>query len=100
MLRITSQNKADGGVALKLEGNLCGVWVSELLTSWRDATCASHGRTVDIDLTSVNQLDTAAEFLLALIYRSGGHLVGSGVRMNELIRTIETEWPLAQMDRN
>jgi len=99
MLRISSQNQANG-VTLKLEGNLSGVWVSELLTAWRDATCASNGRTIEIDLTAVSHVDTAAEFLLALIYRSGGRLVGSGVRMNDLIRTIEMDWPLVQQERN
>ena len=98
MLRISFQGEANE-VTLKLEGNLSGLWVSELLAAWRDATCKSNGRPVTIDLTFVTHVDTAAEFLLALIYRGGGHLIGSGVRMNDLIRTIEMDWPLAQQDR-
>ena len=91
MLRITTENKTDR-VNLKLEGSLDGLWVPELLNSWREARCAANGRTISIDLTAVHRIDKAGEYLLALIRRCGSQLLGSGVLVNDLIQTIERDW--------
>jgi len=93
MLRITAQDTS-ANVTLRLEGNLAGVWVTEFCSAWRTARRDLAGRTLLIDLTAVGRVDQAGEYLLALIHRSGAKLGGSGVVTSELIRTIETEWPL------
>lgn len=91
MLRVTSVSGAEG-IRLRLEGDLEGLWVPELLNAWREAQCAANGRLVSVDLTSVQRIDKAGEYLLALIRRCGSQLVGSGVLMTDLIETIEREW--------
>jgi len=91
MLRITTENKTDR-VNLKLEGTLDGLWVPELLESWREAKCLANGRTIRIDLTAVYRIDKAGEYLLALIRCGGSQLLGSGVLVNDLIQTIERDW--------
>lgn len=93
MLRISSQETADR-VTLKLEGTLDGIWVSELLSAWRAAHPSLAHRNLYVDLTSVDRVDRAGEYLLVLIYRSGGRLVGSGVVLTELIQSIARDWPV------
>jgi ABC-type transporter Mla MlaB component len=93
MLRISSQDTADR-VTLKLEGTLDGIWVSELLTAWQAVSPSLADRNFYVDLTSVDRVDRAGEYLLVLIYRSGGRLLGSGVVVTELIQSIERDWPV------
>lgn len=95
MLRITEQNRPEA-ITLKLEGDLSGVWVNELLDAWR----AAHrgARTLRIDLTELTYTDCAGRYLLALIHCHGAQLVGSGLATGELIRTIAHDWPLANTD--
>jgi ABC-type transporter Mla MlaB component len=97
MLRITSQEAADR-ISLKLEGTLGGAWVSELLSAWRALHRNLAGRNLYVDLTSVDRLDRAGEYLLVLIHLSGGRLLGSGVMVTDLIQSIARDWPV-EMDR-
>jgi ABC-type transporter Mla MlaB component len=96
MLMITSQESREQ-VVLRLEGNLTGVWVSEFLSSWRAVQCSLAGRNLKIDLTSVDQVDKAGEYLLALLQQSGARLVASSLLMTELIRTISRDWPSPEL---
>jgi ABC-type transporter Mla MlaB component len=96
MLKITAESTPQH-VTLKLEGNLTGIWVSECLSAWRAAHCSLKGRTFQIDLTSVNQVDKAGEFLLALLHRDGSRLIASGVLMTALIQHIAEEWPAKEV---
>jgi ABC-type transporter Mla MlaB component len=92
MLRITSLDDLDR-VTLKLEGNLAGVWVTELEGSWRSAHSRLDGRTLYLDLNGVEHVDRAGTYLLALLRQRGAQLVKSGTLMTELVRSIEEDWP-------
>ena len=93
MLKITVQGEPDQ-VTFKLEGNLDGIWVTELEDSWRAAKSTFGGRSFRLDLTAVDRVDSAGNYLLALLRRSGMELIASGVAMTELVRSIATDWPL------
>jgi ABC-type transporter Mla MlaB component len=91
MLRITLFEGC-GQVDLKLEGNLTGIWVSELEESWRAIDQTVAGRRLLVDLAAVSQVDKAGEYLLALLYGCGTELKASGVAMTELVRRIASDW--------
>jgi ABC-type transporter Mla MlaB component len=93
MLRITVQDEPDQ-VTLKVEGNLGGIWVTELEDSWRAANATRAGRSLRLDLTAVDRVDSAGNYLLALLRRSGVQLIASGTAMSELVRNIARDWPL------
>jgi hypothetical protein len=92
MLRITSQSAADR-LTLKLEGNLTGIWVTELENAWRASEPILAGRRFCLDLTCVNHMDQAGEYLLALLHWNGAQLTASGMMMAERLQTITGEWP-------
>jgi anti-anti-sigma regulatory factor len=92
MLRITVEPELDR-IRLKLEGDLSGAWVAEVEESWL-AACSMRGdRQLYLDLTDVQHVDPAGRYLIGLLRCSGAHLVASGVRMTELVRTIQRDWP-------
>jgi ABC-type transporter Mla MlaB component len=93
MLRITLQEEPDR-ITLRLEGTLDGIWVTELEDSWRAAESTFNGRSFRLDLTAVDRVDRAGNYLLALLRRSGVELIASGVAMTERVRTIARDWPL------
>jgi len=93
MLRITIQD-APSQVTLKLEGNLGGIWVAELEESWRAVNSTLAGRSLCLDLTAVDRVDSAGNYLLALLRRNGAQLLASGTAMSELVRSIARDWPL------
>jgi ABC-type transporter Mla MlaB component len=100
MLRITNETDS-ATVKLKLEGDLTGIWVSELLDAWRAASRNLNGRTLEIDLTDVGHVDKAGEYLLALARCTcGTQLTGSGVITAALVRTIARDWPIAIQKAN
>ena len=93
MLRITVQDEPDQ-VTLKLEGNLDGIWVTELEDSWRTASSKFGSRLLRLDLAAVDRVDSAGNYLLALLHRSGVQLIASGTAMTERVRDIARDWPL------
>jgi len=92
MLRITVQPEPNR-ICLKLEGDLAGIWVTEVEESWRATLSMRGDRPLDLDLTGVAHVDRAGKYLLALLHWSGAHLIASGTRMTELVRTLEHDWP-------
>ena len=95
MLRITVTPESDR-IRLKLEGDLAGTWVTELEESWRAAHSIGDGRRLYLDLTAVEHVDRAGQYLLALLRCSGAHLIASGTLMTELVRTIAGDWPVKE----
>jgi ABC-type transporter Mla MlaB component len=93
MLRITLWDTPQQ-VVLKLEGSLAGSWVTELEDSWRAATPSLANRLLYLDLTSVDNVDDAGKYLLALLRERGVHLIASGLVMTEIVRDIVEEWHL------
>jgi anti-anti-sigma regulatory factor len=94
MLRITSKPGPET-ITLQLEGELTGIWVSELLDAWRAALLTPGFRGLRIDLSAVGRVDKAGEYLLALMRCNGAELVGSGILPRDLIQCIAREWPVA-----
>jgi len=93
MLRITVQDEPDQ-VTLKLEGDLDGIWVTELEDSWRTASSKFGSRLLRLDLAAVARVDSAGNYLPALLHRSGVQLIASGTAMSERVRDIARDWPL------
>ena len=94
MLRISVEDEPQQ-VRLRLEGKLAGAWVKELEDAWRDATLTCNGRPLCLDLSAVEHVDQAGEYLLALVAWRGARLIATGVAMRELCRKIEAGWPTA-----
>lgn len=99
MLRITNRTEAEK-ITLQLEGELSGVWVSELLDAWRAALLTPGFRRLCVDLTAVARVDKAGEYLLALLGSNGTELKGSGIIPADLIRCITRDWPAAGPNTN
>jgi ABC-type transporter Mla MlaB component len=92
MLRITVQD-GPAQVRLKLEGSLTGIWVSEVEEAWRAAQETRAGRALCLDVTAVDRVDLAGQYLLALLHRSGVELLATGTMMPEVVQTIVRDWP-------
>jgi len=92
MLRITVQARPDR-ICLKLEGDLAGIWVSEVEDSWRAAFATRDERPLDLDLTGVAHVDRAGKYLLGLLHCTGAHLIASGTRMTDLVQALKNDWP-------
>lgn len=95
MLRITTESEPLK-ITLKLEGDLTGVFVTELFDAWREAIPALGQRALCIDLSAVYRVDKAGEYLLALVRSTAStQLLGSGIFSRDLIRNIARDWPCA-----
>jgi ABC-type transporter Mla MlaB component len=93
MLRITVQD-ATHHVKLKLEGNLCGPWVTELEECWRATNPTLADRPLSLDLTAVSRIDAAGKYLLVLLCGSGAELIASGAATKEVVERITLDWPI------
>jgi anti-anti-sigma regulatory factor len=76
MLRI-SIDESEEFVVLRLEGHLIAPWVTEVEQCWRRAFIDLRGRSVQIDLSAVNFVDTAGQSLLARMYEAGFRVAGA-----------------------
>ncbi len=92
MLKITMQDSADA-LRVRLEGKLCGAWVTELEDCWRASVRARGTRAPWVDLTGVDCVDSAGRYLLALMYRAGARFQTAGCVMPALIEEIAGKWP-------
>ena len=92
MLRISVED-APRQVTLRLEGKLAGAWVKEFEDAWREADASRAGRPLSVDVSAVEHVDQAGEYLLALVARRGAQLIASGLTMRELCRKIAAGWP-------
>ena len=92
MLRISVED-GPRHITLRLEGRLTGIWVRELEEAWRRTESTRQGRLLLLDVSAVEHVDQAAEYLLALMARRGAQLIASGVAMSDLCRRIAAGWP-------
>lgn len=94
MLRIDTRAEPEK-VTLKLEGDLTGIWVSELFDAWRSALSNPSPCPLCVDLSAVGRVDKAGEYLLALMQCTcGTELISSGIITRDLIRSIARDWPI------
>ena len=87
MLRITIHGVVDHPV-LELEGCVCGPWVDELETAWRDARHRSRSGHVHIDLRSVCHVDARGRVLMKTMHGEGAEFIASGCVMPEMVREL------------
>ena len=86
MLRITVREER-GRATLKLEGNLCGPWVSELERCWQETMfCPEH---IIIDLSGVRQFDSRAKSVLRDLHNAGSQLKGNGALTSHIVEEIQ-----------
>ena len=90
MLRITAQDTPNQ-VTLKLEGSLVGTWVLELEDAWR---ATNSDRLICLDLTAVDQVDSAGKYLLVLLRDRGVRLIASGLVMTQTVAELVEQWHL------
>ena len=91
MLRIASQENA-GTICLKLEGRLKGAWVPEMEQCWRKAA-SNRNKTLVVDLTDVEFVDTAGRYLLALMRAQGASFIAATPLMTELVAELAESDP-------
>jgi ABC-type transporter Mla MlaB component len=96
MLRITVYETPQQ-ITLKLEGSLTGSWVMELEECWRSAKSNPASRLLCLNLTEVDNVDSAGQYLLALLHNRGVNLIASGLVMTDLIAVIEEQWQLEKI---
>jgi anti-anti-sigma regulatory factor len=77
MLRITIDETPDT-VVLRLEGSLIGPWVKDVEECWKNVFTAIGTRSVQIDLSAVQFMDTEGGVLLTRMYNAGFRLSGDG----------------------
>jgi anti-anti-sigma regulatory factor len=77
MLRITIEEKQDA-VVLRLEGQLIGPWVADVEQCWRNVFATLGQRSVQVDLSAVNFVDTAGGALLHRMHAAGFRLANGG----------------------
>ena len=87
MLRITIDEGAEA-IVLRLEGQLIVPWVAEVEHCWQRAFTSVGERSVQIDLSAVNFVDTAGEALLARMYAAGFRV--SGTSAESLLNAIQS----------
>lgn len=87
MLRITIHGVSDHPV-LELEGCVCGPWVDELETSWRNARNLSTSGRVHIDLRSVCHVDARGRVLMKAMHNEGAEFITSGFVLPEIVREL------------
>jgi ABC-type transporter Mla MlaB component len=75
MLRITIDEETES-IVLRLEGELISPWVEEVEQCWRRAFATLGARSVQVDLSAVNFVDTAGEALLARMQQAGFRVLG------------------------
>lgn len=94
MLRITIHEKPDA-VVLQLEGDLISTWVEEVEQCWRNVFATVGTRSVQVDLSAVNFVDSAGGALLSRMHQAGFRLVGGGSMLRYPWNLDERD-PLAQ----
>ena len=85
MLRITLYQDADK-CRLGLSGRLCGPWVRETESVWREARCSS--KELEVDMKEVTGVDDAGRELLAAMHQGGARFVVQGAAMAALVKQI------------
>lgn len=81
MLRITI-DEAPNSVTLRLEGRLIGPWVEEVEQCWQKAFLSLGRRTMVVDLSAVNFLDSAGQSLLQKMHLAGFRIAGGKPLLN------------------
>lgn len=84
MLRITTIQRADAPVVLKLEGKLLEPWIGELDDACRRATASTA--TTTLDLSGVSYVDVPGAIALRNLRRRGVQLVGGSPLVTELLK--------------
>jgi anti-anti-sigma regulatory factor len=88
MLRITSIASGNDQVVLRLEGRLCGPWVSELSEACEKAL--SGGNTLVLNLAEVSFLDGAGIDWLTSIRGRGVKLVDCSMFVSEQLKSLRS----------
>lgn len=84
MLRITTIQRADAPVILKLEGKLLEPWIGELNDACRRANSAAA--TTTLDLSEVSYVDVPGAIALRSLRRRGVQLIGGSPLVTELLK--------------
>lgn len=88
MLKITIHDSANE-LRFRLEGRLCGPWVTELRQCWQTAVSITGGRRTVLDLREVDFVDPDGQSLMADMCHQGVRLLA----ITPLIRSLIGEIP-------
>ncbi len=89
MLRITVTTLPDH-TTLVLEGRLCGPWVAELASCWRDLIATRDAHSIRIDLDGVTFVDAAGKALIRAMHDRGAMLVATEVMTRTIVDEVAT----------
>ena len=87
MLKITIHDSANE-FRFRLEGRLCGPWVSELRQCWQTAVSITEGRRTVLDLREVDFVDPDGQSLMADMCHQGVRLLAVTPLIQSLIEEI------------
>lgn len=74
---------------LRLEGKLVDPWVDELVKVWSEMAGRPRGEEgIEVDLDSVSYVDDSGKDMLAILWRGGCELKGSGPFIASVIEEI------------
>jgi anti-anti-sigma regulatory factor len=88
MLKITLHDSANE-LRFRLEGRLCGAWVSELRQCWLTAQSTAHNRKTTVDLGEVDYVDAEGQSVLAEMFRNGAGLKAVTPLIRGMVQEIE-----------
>ena len=87
MLKVTVTEGADG-IALVLEGRLCGPYTAEAGQSWRSVLVRASRRRILVDLTGVTYVGSEGKLLLTSVLEQGAEIRVDGVLMSHLVEEL------------
>jgi hypothetical protein len=87
MLKITIHDSATE-FRFRLEGRLCGPWVTELRQCWHTAASITEGRRTVLDLREVDFVDPEGQSLMAEMCHQGVRLLAITPLIQSLIEEI------------
>jgi anti-anti-sigma regulatory factor len=90
-MRITNISNDSGGLTLKVEGRVSGVWAEEFGRVFDEALpLTASARDLVVDLTGVTFIDEAGKQVLKRICRSGASVVAAGCHTRSVVDEISS----------
>jgi anti-anti-sigma regulatory factor len=88
VLRIT-RTETSAEEKWTLQGQLVGLWVSELRRNWKRAHRTDSNLKCIVDLSDVTSIDRSGERALIELSKEGAELIATGIYMRHVVHNIE-----------
>lgn len=74
-----------------LQGQLVGLWVRELRSSWKEKHRIPSVQRCVIDLNDVTAIDKSGERLLRAMFKKGAELIATGIYTKHILEKVKTK---------